>query len=89
MQLTVKENPVRSLELTASRNEARTGDVIHFKAIAKNEDGKTVPDVAISYALHARPDPSGAESVGAGAPAQVAAAGRFVAEQPGISGRPI
>ena len=55
MQLTVKENPVRSLELTASRNEARTGDVIHFKAIAKNEDGKTVPDVAISYAL--LPDP--------------------------------
>ena len=56
MQLTVKENPVRSLELTASRNEARTGDVIHFKAIAKNEDGKN-PSLMWPSVTPSMPDP--------------------------------
>ncbi len=38
----VKPNPVRSIELTASQTEARTGDVIHFKAVAKDEQGTVV-----------------------------------------------
>ena len=35
-------NPVRAIELTASRSEARTGDVIHFTAAASDEQGAPV-----------------------------------------------
>ena len=83
-ELTVRENPVRSLELEASREEGRTGDVIHFETTAKDERGRPVADAPITYTLQARPNPNRAETVGAGAPAQVADDGRFVAEQPGI-----
>ena len=84
LEFTVQSNPVRSIELTASQKEARTGDVIHFEAVAKDEQGRVVDDVPISFALRSRPDPAHPESVGAGAPAQVVDDGRFVAEQPGI-----
>ena len=36
----VVPNPVRSLELTASRAGARTGDVIHFEAVARDQKGE-------------------------------------------------
>jgi hypothetical protein len=84
LQLKVHENPVRSLEISASHEEARTGDVIRFKALAKDAAGQTVADAPISYAVEARPDPNLPQSLGAGAAAQVAADGRFVAEQPGV-----
>ena len=83
-QLTVKPNPVRSLELTASRDEARTGDVVHFKATAHDAGGQTVADAPVRFALQSWPDPSRARTVGAGAPGQLAPDGRFVAEQPGV-----
>ena len=41
MELRIDANPARSLELTASRDEARTGDVIHFEAVAR--DGEQRP----------------------------------------------
>ena len=84
LELTVKENPIRSVELTASHDKARTGDVVHFRATAKDARGKIVADAPLSFSLQARPDPNLAESIGAGASAQVTPDGRFVAEQPGI-----
>jgi hypothetical protein len=82
--LVVVENPIRSLELTASKPEARTGDVIHFRAVAKDAEGRAVEDAPLTFVLANRPDPNHALSLGAGAPAQVMEDGRFVAEQPGI-----
>ena len=84
LELRVVENPVRSLTVRTSRVEARTGDVVHFEAAARDASGREVDDVPVSYVLQAWPDPDRPESVGAGAPAQLAGDGRFVAEQPGI-----
>ena len=83
-QFTVQSNPLSSIELMASQREARTGDVIHFKAIAKDARGRSVDSVPISFSLRSRPDAGRPESVGAGAVAQISDDGRFVAEQPGI-----
>ena len=83
-QFTVQSNPLRSIELTASQREARTGDVIHFQAIAKDAQSRIVDFVPISFSLRSRPDAGHPESVGAGAVAQISDDGRFVAEQPGI-----
>ncbi len=83
-QLTVKPSPVGTLELTASRDEARTGDVVHFKATARDSGGQTIVDAPVRFALQSWPDPSRARTVGAGAAGQLAPDGRFVAEQPGV-----
>ena len=80
----VKPNPVRSIELTASQKEARTGDVIHFKVAAKDGHGTVVDNVPVTFSLRNRPDPAHPESLGAGAPAMILDDGRFVAEQQGI-----
>ncbi|MGH9334316.1 MAG: hypothetical protein ACRD21_11265, partial [Vicinamibacteria bacterium] len=82
--LVVEENPITSIELTTSREEARTGDVIHFRAAAKDVRGQVVEDAPVTFLLANRPDPNHPTSVGAGAPAHVTEDGRFVAEQPGI-----
>jgi len=84
VDLVVEENPITSLELTTSREEARTGDVIHFRAAAKDSSGQVVADAPVTFVLASRPDPNHPASVGAGAPAHVTEDGRFVAEQPGI-----
>ena len=83
-QFTVQANPLRSIELTASRMEGRTGDVIHFKATARDAQGRSLASVPISLSLRSRPDVGSQESVGAGAAAQITEDGRFVAEQPGV-----
>jgi hypothetical protein len=81
--LTVEESPVRSLSLVPSSGKARTGDVVHFEASALDGSGRVVSDAPVRYLLEAWSDPSRPDTVGAGAPAQVARDGRFVAEQPG------
>ena len=73
--LVVEPSPVAALSLSASRSEARTGDVIHFSV---------EPEVPARFAVESYPDPSRAETVGAGAPAHVLPDGRFVAEQAGL-----
>ncbi len=83
-EVTVEDNPTARLGLTAAQESARTGDVIRFTATARDAGGRTVADVPVRYALEAWPDPSRPETVGAGAPAQILADGRFVAEQAGL-----
>ncbi len=80
----VVPNPIRSIELSASRDEALTGDVIHFKATAKDANGRIVDDVPVTFALRQQPDPAHPESRGAGAAALILDDGRFVAEQQGV-----
>ena len=76
-ELVVVPNPVTSIRLTASQPEARTGDVIRFLVTP-------AADAPVRFALESHPDPSRAETMGAGAPAQILPDGRFVAEQAGL-----
>ena len=89
-EVEVIPNPARSLELTASRGGAslagavRTGDVVRFSASVMDDGGGNVGDAPVRFSLESHPDPSRFDTVGAGAPAQLLADGRFVAEQPGL-----
>ena len=89
-RIEVLPNPAHSLELAASFGGApvgapvRTGDVVRFSASVRDAEGGAVPDAPVRFALESHPDPSRFDTVGAGAPAQLLADGRFVAEQPGL-----
>ena len=89
-RIEVLPNPAHSLELAASFGGApvgapvRTGDVVRFSASVHDAEGGAVPDAPVRFALESHPDPSRFDTVGAGAPAQLLADGRFVAEQPGL-----
>ena len=76
----VLPNPVVSMELTADQTEARTGDVIHLTAVARDSQGNIIEDLPVMYSVQAHPD---SMNPGASATGQVAQDGRFVAEQPG------
>ena len=84
-EVRVRENPTSRIVLDApDRTEVRTGDVISFRAEAQDAGGAVLSDLPIRFALESRPDAHRPESLGAGAPAQITADGRFVAEQPGV-----
>ena len=98
-RIEVLPNPARALDLTAEFGGApvpgtvRTGDVVRLRARAADEAGDPVPAAPVRFRLESHPDPSRAETVGAGAPAQLVvsrsaspegASARFVAEQPGL-----
>ena len=76
----VVANPVATLELRASADGGRTGDVIRFTAVAADASGRTVDGVPVSYAVGGETAPA---IIAAGAPAQINADGRFVAERSG------
>ena len=80
----VAPNPIRSLALTASQKEARTGDVIHFETVARDADGKIVEGVPVAYSLRNNPDPAHPDARGSGASGMILDDGRFVAEQQGV-----
>ena len=86
----VVPNPAAQVELDATFEGAplggsvRTGDVVRLAASVRDEAGAEVAGAPVRYALESHPDPSRYDTVGAGAPAQVLADGRFVAEQAGL-----
>ena len=80
LTLEVVENPVAALELEVGAESARTGDVLRFTAVATDASGREVPGVPVRYAVGGETAPA---IVAAGAPAQIAADGRFVAERSG------
>ncbi len=75
----VVKNPVAVVQLSADQRTARSGDVIHFKAVAKSAAGKVVADAPIQFALRSRP----ADEKEPHAAAEIGPDGRFVAEAPG------
>ncbi len=84
-EVRVRENPTARILLSdPGASEVRVGDVIAFTAEARDAGGSALPEIPIRFALESRPDPFRPESLGAGAPAQITARGRFVAEQPGL-----
>ena len=84
-EVQVLPNPTSRVVLEApDQTEVRTGDVLQFRAATLDASGGEIEGPAIRFAVESRPDPFRPESLGAGAPAQVTPAGRFVAEQPGL-----
>ena len=81
----VLANPTAHVVLEApAEEEVRVGDVIHFEAHTEDATGTRVRGPAVRFAVESRPDSFRPESLAAGAPAQILADGRFVAEQPGV-----
>ncbi|HYJ47615.1 MAG TPA: Ig-like domain-containing protein, partial [Pyrinomonadaceae bacterium] len=66
----VVANPVRALSIAPATTTARTGDVIHFRASAKNLKGGEVPNPSVRWAV-------------SGDGAMVYPDGAFLAERPG------
>ena len=81
LTIEVEENPVTSLALEVGADTARTGDVLRFTAVATDARGRAVSEVPVRFAVGGE---TAAAIVASGAPAQVAADGRFVAERSGI-----
>ena len=80
LEIEVQDNPVASLALEVGTDAARTGDVLRFTAVAADAQGRPVPGVPVRFAVGGETAPA---IVAAGAPAQIAADGRFVAERSG------
>lgn len=76
----VVASPVARLTLAGGQEQVRTGDVQSFSATAYSEDGTVVTDAPISWSYLYQPDDSIAAPAG---PAQIAA-GRMVADVPGV-----
>jgi hypothetical protein len=81
--LRIIKNPAAELDLTATAERVRTGDVVRLTTMTRDAQGYQV-DGPVRYALRAFPDAERAESRAAGSAAQVLPDGRFVAEQPGL-----
>ena len=80
LEIEIEENPVTSLALEVGADSARTGDVLRFRAVAKDARGTEVAGVPVRFAVGGETAPA---IIAAGAPAQIAADGRFVAERSG------
>jgi hypothetical protein len=78
--ITVRESRVASLSVTADREHARTGDVVHVTASALDDRGRPVEDAPIAYSVEAFPIDTLIAPPSAG---EVDAEGAFVAEKPG------
>ena len=80
VSIEVEANPVSSLELQASVETAKTGDVVRFTAIAKDARGLPVRGVPVQFGVGGQTAP---DIIAAGAAAQIAEDGWFVAERSG------
>ena len=76
----VLDNPVRRIQLTATKQAARTGDVVHCQAKLLSSDGEAIEGVPVTYSMLAMPD----DALGNSATGQIEQDGRFVAEKPGL-----
>ncbi len=77
----VSADPVVSFELEVNAAEARTGDVLHFAAIAKDQSGAAVPEYPVQFGTFSRPEET---IIAPGAAALIEPDGTFVAERPGL-----
>lgn len=77
LEVTVRENPVRSLVVTPEEATARTGDVVHLSAEARNRSGELVPEAVMEWSVATL----GPGDLGS---ALVDRDGTFVANDPGV-----
>ncbi|MEO8451027.1 MAG: Ig-like domain-containing protein [Gemmatimonadota bacterium] len=80
MKITVVPNPARSLTLTASTEKARTGDVVHFSAQARDAGGRVVGDLPVVLSLKSVTEDT---MIASEPPAMIEQDGRFVAQRAG------
>ncbi len=80
LTIEAEPNPVTALDLRASTGVARTGDVVRFTATAKDARGLALRGVPIQFGVAGETAPT---IIAAGAAAQIAGDGRFVAERSG------
>jgi len=80
LPIEVRPNPTAVLEISASRESARTGDVIHFDATPRDASGNAVSDIPIQYAFQGRNTAYGLGDPGSGL---ITEDGRFVADLAG------
>ena len=80
VKVKVVKNPVRKINLSASEDQIRTGDVLRFDAKAVNRSGRRVKDAPITFSF------TGLAEYGIGLPASavINTEGKFVAETPGV-----
>ncbi len=81
VEIAVAPNPTERLEVTASADNARTGDVVRFEAVGLDRDGDAVDDLPIRFLVAGTPS---ARILAPGAAAQIEQDGAFVAERSGI-----
>lgn len=80
VKVKVVKNPVRKINLSASEDQIRTGDVLRFDAKAVNRSGRWVKDAPITFSFTGRAE----YGIGLPASAVINAEGKFVAETPGV-----
>jgi len=73
----ILENPVERLAIEIPATQARTGDVLEFKATGFDSNGNAT-EVPVLYAVNSKP-----YEPGAGASGMINTLGEFVAEKPG------
>ncbi len=81
VDIRVARNPTRRLELTASAEKARTGDVVRFEAVGRDASGAAVEDLPIRFLVSGQ---AANRILAPGATAQIEQDGAFVAERSGI-----
>lgn len=77
---TVETNSVKSLTLSITADQAKTGDVVEVSATAFDANGLKVPNVPFLYTFTAAVEDS---AIGQLAPAELDQKGRFVAQKAG------
>ncbi len=77
--INIVKNPIVSIDLDVEGDEARTGDVFHFKAKALDAKGREVSDASIRYSFDGV-----ADDVSTSAAGLIKQDGRFVADKAGI-----
>jgi hypothetical protein len=78
--LRIVKNPVRRLAISATTDQIRTGDVLHFEVNAYDRRNQIVPNVPIHFSYKGKAN----YGIGLPASAQISSDGRFVAENDGI-----
>ncbi len=78
--VTVVVNPARTLTLTASAEGGRTGEMIHFSAVARDAAGRVVADFPVRYSTKSAVEDT---VIAPEAPSSVEQDGRFVAQRAG------
>jgi hypothetical protein len=76
----VEANPIKSLTLSITADQVKTGDVVEVSAMAFDGNGYKVPNVPFLYTFTAAVEDS---AVGQLAPAELDQQGRFVAQKAG------
>jgi hypothetical protein len=79
-EVSVEQSPVRAIEIAADRDRARTGDVVHVSAAARDDRGRDLADAPIAWSVEGFPIDT---LIAPPAAAHVDERGRFVAEKPG------